>query len=141
MTVTNMKQLEQALLKEVRKAMKVASDKAEADMFEETGRFYTKDDPKVYQRTGALGDTPKTTAISCSGNEVSFEAYLDDSQRYTTGKNPTMTDVLNLANSGITSSSVGKLRPTVGEEGFWDRAKEKMKKDCEETMGKFFEKV
>lgn len=138
MTVTNMKQLEQALLKEMRKAIKIASDKAEADMFEETGRFYTKGDPIKYKRTGALGDTPKTTAISCSGNEVSFETYLDENHRYTTGNNPTMTDVLKLANSEITNSSVGKLRPTVGEEGFWDRAKEKMKKDFEEIMGNFF---
>ena len=96
MAVNNMKQLETALMKEMRKAMNVTSKKVLADMHEETGGFYTQGEPKMYERTGALGDTPKTSPVSSVGNEVSFEAYLDTNHRYTTGKNPTMEDVLNL---------------------------------------------
>lgn len=79
MTAKNMKELEQMLLKEMRKAMNVASERMLADMYDETGGFYTQGNPKMYQRTGALGDTPKTTAVSSSGNVVSFKAYLDTS--------------------------------------------------------------
>ena len=140
MTANNMSQLNAMLMKELRKAMHVTSEKMLADMYEETGDFYTKDEPKLYMRTGALGDTPRTTAVSTVGNEVFFKAYLDKNHQYTTGKNPTMEDILNLANSGITSSSVGKLRPVVGKSGFWDRSEQKMEKTLTDTMNKFFPK-
>ena len=83
MVATNMKQLENMLKKQARKALTVASEKIEADMYEETGDFYTKGKPKMYERTGALGDTPRTTAISTNGNILTFNAYLDQSHQYT----------------------------------------------------------
>lgn len=135
-----MKQLEQMLLKETRKAMTVVSDKVLANMYDETERFYTKGKPKQYQRTGALGDTPRTTAISTDGNEVSFDAYLDTSHSYTTGSNPSMTDVLNLANYGtpfITRNGY-PAKPTLGKQGFWERAEKKMQRTLNGTMKKFF---
>lgn len=138
MVATNMKQLQSMLNKQLNKAMNVANEKMLADMYEETGKFYAGGEPQVYERTGALGDTPRTTAVSSSFNSASFEAYLDTNYDYTTGKNPTMLDVLNLANSGITASSVGTLAPTVGSQGFWDRAKEKMEKDLYSTFRQFF---
>lgn len=138
MVARNMSEVNAMLTKRLRKAMEVASEKALADMYEETGNFYTGGEPEVYQRTGALGDTPKTTAVTVGGDSASFEAYLDQNHRYTTGKAPTMHDVLNLANSGITNSSVGNLRPTVGKKGFWDRAEKKIKKDFERTLKQFF---
>lgn len=134
----NMKELEQMLLKEMRKAMNVASDKMLADMHEETADFYTGGTPKKYIRTGALRDTPRVSSISSNGNELSFQAYLDQNHVYTTGKHPTMLDVLNLANNGINNSSVGYLNSTVGRSGFWDNAEEKMKKTLDDTMKNFF---
>ncbi len=140
MTATNMRQLEQMLLKEMRKAMVVASDKVLADMYDETEKFYTKGKPKKYQRTGALGDTPNTTAITTSGNEVSFNAYLDTSYTYTTGSTPSMTQVLDLANYGIpfTTKNGYPAKPTLGKKGFWERAEKKMQKTLDRTMKKFF---
>ena len=126
------------LMQELRKAMNVTSEKALADMYDETGKFYTGGKPKVYQRTGALGDTPRTTALSVGGQSASFDAYLDQTHGYTTGKHPSMHDVLELANSGKTSSSVGNLKPTVGKSGFWERSEKKMKKTFERTMKQFF---
>lgn len=138
MIAHNMKELEQMLLREMVKAMNVTSDKVLANMYEETGKFYTSGNPVMYQRTGALGDTPKTTSLSVSGKSASFEAYLDQSGGYSTGKSPSMHDVLNLANYRITSSSVGYLKPALGKAGFWERAEKKMEKTLNQTMKKFF---
>lgn len=133
-----MDELNAMLMKEIKKSMNVASEKMLADMYEETYKFYTKGKPKSYQRTGALGDTPRTTAQTVAPNTVSFDAYLDTSHQYTTGKNPNMLDVLNLANSGITQSSVGYLKPTLGKKGFWEASVKKIDKTFVRTMRKFF---
>lgn len=139
MTANNMKQLNDMLMKELRKAMNVTSKKVLADMYEETGGFYTKGNPTMYKRTGALGDTPRATSVSVSGNEASFDAYLDKNHKYTTGAKPTMEDVLNLTKkTPIHNSSVGYLRSAKGRGGFWERANEKMGERLDETLNKFF---
>lgn len=138
MIAKNMAELEKMLMKEMRKSMNVASDKMLADMYEETEGFYSGSNPKQYERTGALGDTPKVTSLSQNENEVEFTAYLDQDYKYSTGKKPSMKDVLHLANEGVTNSSVGYLRDTVGKKGFWERAKNKMEKTFNDTMRRFF---
>lgn len=142
MTANNMSQLNAMLMKELRKAMNVASEKMLADMYGETGKFYTKGEPK-YERTGALGDTPRTTAITSVGNSVSFEAYLDLNHQYTTGSYPSMEQVLHLANSGIpfTSKNGYPARPTLGKKGFWEASEKKMARTLNQTMRKFFKKI
>lgn len=141
MTIKNDKELERALKKDLRKAMQFGADKVLADMFESAGEFYTDTEPKMYERTGALANTPNTTGLSDEGNGYSFDAYFDDKGSYTTGKNPSMHDVLDLADKGITNSSVGKLRPAVGNMGFVDNADKKIEKTMDETLGKFFNKA
>ena len=140
MSARNMAELERDILNEIKKAMQVTSSGALADMYEETGDFYSQGEPVVYQRTGAIGDTPRTTALSKGGNSVSFEAYLDTSHTYTTGSNPNMQQVLELANYGIpfTTKNGKQARPTVGKKGFWERIEKKIEKRLEDTMGKFF---
>lgn len=122
--------------KEMRKAMNVASAKAEADMYHQTGDFYTESNPKKYIRTGALGDTPRVTALMKSGNQMSFEAYLDKNHTYDTGKNPTMTEVLLVANDH--GNNPAHLRHPIGKEGFWDRAVDEIEQDFNSTMKSFF---
>ncbi|MCD8290013.1 MAG: hypothetical protein LUC91_00745 [Prevotella sp.] len=134
MTASSMAQLEQMMRKELQKAMTVVSAKVEADMYEEVGKFYTKGTPVMYQRTGQLGNSPATTALTSLGNAVSFEAYLDQSEGYSTGKKPSMTAVLNLTNYG----SYPGLRPALGKTGFWERAENKMEKTLNQTMRKYF---
>lgn len=138
-----MNQLNNMLMKELRKAMNIASDKMLADMYGEAGKFYTKGKPKSYERTGALGDTPRTTAIKTFGNIVSFEAYLDLNHQYTTGSYPSMEQVLNLANSGIpfTSKNGYPARPTLGKKGFWEASEKKIERTLNQTIGKFFKKI
>lgn len=111
-TAKNMKQLNQMLMKNLQKALDEANRKILEDMCEETEDFYTGGTPVKYQRTGALGDTPRTTAVSAkttsNGGSASFDAYLDTSEQYTTGKRPSMKTVLTLANKGGDSSSSDK---------------------------------
>lgn len=139
MVATNMKQLDDMLKKHVKKALTVASSKIEADMYEETGGFYTKGEPKMYERTGALGDTPRTTAIITNGSVFTFNAYLDQSHQYTTGKSPLMSDVLAVANDHSLSATYG-LMPPLGRQHFWDRAEKKIERTLNKTMRSFFRK-
>lgn len=95
----------------------------------------------MYKRTGALGDTPKVTDIDVSGNSASFTAFLDTSGGYTTGDNPSMEQVLNLANyktRWITSGG-HPARLALGKTGFWERAEEKMEDTFNKTMRQFFD--
>lgn len=142
MVAKNMAQLNNMLMNHTKKAINVVSNKVLADMYDEVAKFYTKGEPVMYERTGALGNIPKVTAsaetTNANGGSVSFKAYLDTSTRYTSGKKPTMEDVLNLVNYGITQSSVGALRKTVGQGAFWEKSEEKMEKNLNETMRKFF---
>lgn len=142
-TARNMGELRAMLQKEMRKAMTVVADKAEADMHEETWDFYEGSKPSKYVRTGALGDTPRVTSLTTSGNQVSFEAYLDTSHRYATGDEPTMEQVLKLADHGDAWTTKGgsPARDTVGKKGFWDRAKSKMEQDMNDTLSSFFTKI
>lgn len=139
MAAKNMKQIESMLMQEIEKAMNEASKKALEDMKEEVSGFYAGGTPTMYERTGALGDTPRTTSLTVTGNEISFNAYLDENHRYTTGKNPTMEDILNLTKATpVHNSSVGYLRSVRGRVGFWERAKDKMERDFNETLRKTF---
>ena len=140
MVANNLNQLKMMMMKEMTKAMRVTSDKVLADMYGETGKFYTKGKPKMYQRTGALGDTPRTTAVSMGGQTASFEAYLDQSHQYYTGDHPSMGQVLDLANYGKRWITKGgnPAKPTVGKKGFWERTEKKIGKTFERTLKKFF---
>lgn len=141
MTAKNMKELEAMLMKEMRKSMHISSEKMLADMCEETGKFYTTKDPVQYVRTGALSDTPKITALKTTAKAVSFDAYLDLKHDYTTGKNPSMKDILLLASENRTNSSVGYLRPTIGKLQSWEDTEKKLDNTLNKTLDKFFDKL
>lgn len=130
--------LQRKIMKDIEKSMRVISEKALADLYEETAGFYAGTTPEMYERTGALGDTPRTTALNIGSKSVSFDAYLDRNYVYDTGKEPTMEDVLDLANSDDRMSSVGYLAPTIGHEGFWERAEKKIEHDINDVMRKSF---
>ena len=138
MTVKNSAELEKALTQQLKKAMNLGAKKVLGDMYESTGEFYSSGEPVMYERTGALGDTPETTDVTVDGNVFSFKAYFDDAGGYSTGKNPTMHDVLDLANFGMTSSSVGNLRRTVGKSGFVQKADDKIEQTMDSVLSQFF---
>jgi len=135
----NMGQLENMFRQHLQKAMRVVQAKAEEDMFEETGMFYTVGTPKLYPRTGGLGSSPRTTALSVGGNSVSFEAYLE----------PPDYSAVNayLQSLGYQSYFSGMQVLTAAEQHrahilgkpyFWSRAKKKIERDFYNTMQSFF---
>lgn len=122
--------------------MHEASQEAKKDMDSEMDNFYTSKKPKEYKRTGEMKKTPKVTPITTQitspvSGSVSFEAYLETSHRYTTGKNPTMTQVLEVAENHK-KASYYKLRPPVGRQGFWKRSEEEIGKDLNRAFRKRF---
>ena len=131
-TARNMRQLNAMLTNQLRKAMKETKEAVLADMQEATDRFYAGGQPIRYERTGALGETPDTTPVVMTFNENggsgSFEAYLDTSHQYTTGKRPSMKTVLNLANDWTSPPPPHHLRETAGEPEFWESAEKEMEK-------------
>lgn len=138
MRAKNQAELERMLKRDLLRAMKAGSKKILEDLYESAGEFYTGTDPKMYERTGALGDTPMISDIYDGGKEISFTAGFDDTGKYTTGKNPTMHDVLDLADKGITNSSVGILRPAVGNMGFVESSENKIEKTMDTIIGNAF---
>ena len=139
MIAKNMRELEQMLIEEMALTMLATSKDVLKDMRSETSGYYDGSTPKVYVRTHALENTPHTSPIRREGKALTFDAYLDDTHNnYTSGKQPTMLDVLNLANDGVTNSSVGYLRPTIGNRHFWERALAKMEKTFDKNMRNTF---
>ena len=140
----NMKQLNDMLMRELKSTMKKVRKKSKEDMKEATKWFYDGGEPEMYVRTGELGKTPRVTYNDSHaytyGGEVSFTAYLDDSYVYTTGDQPDMGKVLDLANNGIKWITSGGYyaRDTVGNQKFWERAEENIEKDFEGALSKTF---
>lgn len=139
MTVNNMAELEQMIRHEMQKAMQVVQAKAEADMFEETGNFYTSGNPRLYQRTGNLGSSPRTSGLSGGGNTVSFDAYLEPGD-YTSAN-------ARLQSMGFSSyfSPLQVLTAAehgtshiLGRPGFWQRSEQKIEQDLNDIMSQFF---
>lgn len=140
----NTKQLNALLMLHLNRAMNEAAFKSLSDMRDETVDFYTGEQPKIYQRTGELAQTPAVSKVSSSstqnGGSASFEAYYNTQHKYTTGKRPSMATVLDVANRGLTAAKEHNLRPAVGKTGFIDRAEEKVKKSTIDALSKHFYK-
>ena len=140
MGATNIEQLRQQILAAMRDAVSEAQEDIQKDMEDELKSFYSHGKPSRYTRTGALGETARTTDISVSGNSVSFTAYLDQSGSYTSGSNPSMGDVLRLANYGkaFTTKNGYTARPTLGKGGFWERAEERFQNSLNSALSRHF---
>lgn len=138
----NMKQLNKLLMNELRKAMKEVEKTALADMQEAVDSFYAGGSPKMYERTGALGETPEVDNFEITytdtGGMAKFNAKLDDSHQYTTGKKPSMKTVLALANDWVSPPPPHHLRETVGEPEFWQSAEREMEKSLNSIIVSHF---
>ena len=133
-------ELERQILAEMSKAMTAVSKQLHRDMQWGTQFFYAGTKPKIYVRTGALGESPTVSHIQPMTNGFAFIAYLSPMHRYTTGDYPTMTQVLNLANSGIAwrTKSGALAKDTVGHKHFWEKSKKVMEHDFYEIMSRHF---
>lgn len=119
MTISNKSQLEKALIKAVEAGMTEASNKIQDAAYEELYDFYSSPDPKVYQRTGALLQSPNKTEVSRSGDSVSFEVFLDDNYAYSTGTY-SAAEVISAAETGYAPARI------VGQPHFWERTENRI---------------
>lgn len=138
-TANSMGELEQMLRQQLQKAMEVVQAKAEADMYEETGGFYTQGSPRRYTRTGNLGSSPRTSGLTSGGNTVRFDAYLEPGS-YTV-PNSAFTSI-GLASyfsplQVLTAAESGSAH-ILGRPGFWHRSEEKIEQDLNSVMASFF---
>ena len=97
-TYTSASAIKAAIRQKANQAMQEVSRKGLETAQKNNVGFYTGS-PKVYQRTGQLGNSPATSGVSGGGSSISTEIYLDDSYSYTTGTWST-NQVLNAAEYG-----------------------------------------
>lgn len=136
---SSMGELEAMLRQQLQSAMQVVQAKSEADMFEEVGNFYTAGSPTIYQRTGALGSSPRTTGLSVGGNSVSFEAYLEP-PGYTV-PNPAFTSrgyASYFSPIQVLNAAEYHFANVRGRPGFWRRSEQKIERDLNSTLASFF---
>lgn len=136
---SSMGELEAMLRQQLQSAMQVVQAKSEADMFEEVGNFYTAGSPTIYQRTGALGSSPRTTGLSVGGNSVSFEAYLEP-PGYTV-PNPAFTSrgyASYFSPLQVLNAAEYHFANVRGRPGFWRRSEQKIERDLNSTLASFF---
>lgn len=131
MVANNMSELEHMLMERLKLAMDDASILMLDDTQKEVKKFYTRGKPKLYSRTGTLGNTPDVSPLSVSGKQVSFKVFLDQSHGYRTGTF-SMGEVLEHAES--THYRAGIL----GKPKFWMDSEKRMKKTFERTIKKYF---
>lgn len=115
-TYTSASAIKAAIRQKANQAMQEVSKKGLETAQKNNVGFYTGS-PKVYRRTGQLGNSPATSGVSGGGSSISTEIYLDDSYSYTTGT-WSADQVLNAAEYGTAN--------LVGSPGFWAKTVEEM---------------
>lgn len=129
--IKNMMQLKKMLQKQMKNAMRDAQKQMYKKTQDEVQSFYSQGSPEVYERTGALGNTPQTTPLQETGNSASFDIYLDKSHIYGTGRDlQSMSELLPAAESG----GYGIL----GKPGFWQRSEASFQQTLDTSMRKYF---
>ncbi|WP_373219168.1 hypothetical protein [Ruminococcus sp. 5_1_39BFAA] len=129
--VKSMAQLKSLLQRQMVKAMQEVQKEAYKRTKDDVQDFYSGGSPVVYQRTGALGNTPQFTPLKSSGNSASFSIYLDQSHNYSTGRDlVSMSALLPVAESG----GYGIL----GKPGFWQKSEADIEEVLNSVMSKYF---
>lgn len=139
-TASSMAELEKMILDDMYKAMSAAKSKAEQDTIAEVQSFYSQGTPRIYKRTGKLGNSVKANGASKGGSSVEFSIWLDQSisyqvpnEAFTSRGLPshfTTPEIFEAAESG----SAG----VKGKPGFWARSYEKIKSDTDNALGMYF---
>ena len=99
--------------------MEQTEREAEAIMFGEVGGYYGPV-PKIYQRTGNMTTTPKTTGVYGGGLSVRMEAYIDTGVTWPTGDYGHDGELVNRATNEGHSG-------TRGNHGDWEQSVEQIK--------------
>lgn len=121
------------LWRQIQNEMRDAVSEAESKTFltanQELTASYAGGQPKVYERTGQMKNSARTTGVVGGGDSVSATVYLDQGYNYDTGTYSTP-HVFTEAESG---GSGIVLTP-----GFWRRTEAKAKQYTESAFAKRF---
>ena len=128
-------ELARLIMQDIQSAVQETEVKAVEDMKIGMEYFYSGGPPRVYKRTERLKHTPRTSQLRVTKTRAQFDAYLEDSGSYTTGKHPSMAQVLDLTETG---SSPG-LRPAVGNTGYWELTCDLIENDFDRAMQQYFD--
>lgn len=139
-TFSSMAALKRAIQQEAKAAMKEAQTKMFKKTKEETQGYYSQGNPTIYERTGALGNSPQTTALQGSGDFLSFEVYLDEGTAYEVPNSAftsrgfasyfTTPEIFEAAESGSYH--------TLGKSGFWKRSESEFQNILDSAMEHHF---
>ena len=117
--------LKAALQQKVKSAMEDAVDNSFIDAHTNVDQYYNST-PGRYTRTGQLAESPEAS-LSGNGDNYHGEISLDTGFRYNPSGRDTMT-IYDYAESG-------GLR---GNGGFWEKTKQDVEKNIQESFGKRF---
>ena len=131
---TSWGELEQMFQKEMQSAMNELNARALQDMKEETANFYSIGSPRLYTRTGGLGNSPTVTGVSGGGNFLEFKMYLNPNQGwYGRGNpNPAFTKrgyASYFSPMQILNAAEYHFAHVLGRPGFWRRSELKVERD------------
>lgn len=123
-----MSALKAALRKEMYAAVQETTERSFQDLRQEVSHFY--DSPEgVYQRTGQLRDSPQLDGIDFNGDSAVSQISINTGTQYNPAGRDTAT-IYNYAEDG------GLL----GKGGFFEKTKEEIEKNIQDTFGKHFNK-
>lgn len=139
----NMAELEKMILDKMTLAMSDAHQRAKQDTEKEVMDFYSQGKPRLYKRTGKLGKSTKSYGTFKGAKSVSFVVWLDRTYTYDM---PNMLFIKRGLSSYFTTpmvfdaaeSGTAKIK---GKSGFWSRSVEKIKKDTDDALSKYFSKI
>lgn len=138
-TANNSAELEKMIMDQVQKAMQATQVKIKADMLKETKAFYSQGSPRLYTRTGQLGNSPRTTPVVMSGNSASFEAYLQLGSYHVPNEAFTSRGLASYFSplEVMTAAEAGTAN-IKGKSGFWERSLQHMERDINTVFGRYF---
>ena len=128
-TYTDWSSLKRGLQDEMRKALMGALDDSFMALSLNAKNFY-QGNPKVYDRTGAFGESPEWKPIEGSGDSLVATVYMDGGYTYDTGMQPAGLTVFQWAEEG----SHGIL----GSTGTWERTEEDIEQAINDNFGRVF---
>lgn len=138
---TSWDQLEHEIMLDVKNAMMVVQLRAETVMKEELFGFYAGGHPKLYVRTGQLGNSSRVSPLSVSGTTAEFRAYLDKASVHYVVPNKAFTDrgySSYFSTDEVFDAAEAGTAGIVGRPGFWKRSEQRFEQELNKALGQYF---
>ena len=123
-------QIKKDCQRRLRRTMQVANREAEEIIDGELWDYYSGTTPKVYQRTGTLGNAGIVTPVEGSGDECHFSAGINEGISYTTGTYSGI-QVIDATDQGHSG--------TIGNHGYWERIQEELSQAVNQAFSQQFD--